>query len=50
MQIIPKQKVNEYLISYQEYLFKFMLHVLDKCQDSYYQKNSPKELKYLLDL
>ena len=40
----------EYLFSYQEYRFYFLLHALDKVLDSYYQKEGAKEIKYTSEI
>jgi hypothetical protein len=48
--MIPKWKVLEYLFTYQEYRFYFLLHTLDKVLDSYYQKQGAKEIKYTSEI
>jgi hypothetical protein len=47
---IPLQKINEFLISHQEFRFYNLIHVIERLIDGYYSKEATKELKFMTEL
>jgi hypothetical protein len=46
----PLQKINEFLISHQEFRYFNLVHVVERLIDGYYSKEATKEIKFLTDL
>ncbi len=47
---VTQHKINEYMISYNEFKIFTLIHVIEKLLDNYYQKGAAKEIKFLSDL
>ncbi len=47
---VTQHKINEFMISYKEFKYYHLIHVIEKLLDTYYQKGAAKEVKFLTDL
>ena len=47
---IPLHRINEFLISHQEFKYYHLVHVVERLIDTYYAKNAAKEVKFLTEL
>lgn len=47
---MSKSRALEYMITYHEVRYYFILHTIEKLIDSYYQKGCMKEVKLLTDV